>query len=476
MSHHIHFGTDGWRGVVAEDFTFANVRACAEGVARHYADRDITLGPVVVGYDTRYQSDAFARAVAEVLVAHGLHVVLADAPVPTPVICFNIPHQGAAGGIAITASHNPPEWNGFKCRSAQGSSESDETLAAIERHINAVADPAGVPRLDLDRAKAQGLVRSARLAEPYLEHTRRFVDLSLVQDAGLRIVADAMHGAGAGYLSALLQGGKTTLTEIRGDRNPAFPSMHNPEPIAHNLAPLSNAVRESHADVGVAFDGDADRLGVVDERGEYVSAIQVAPLLAYLLLEHRRKRGLLVKSLTASSIFWRLAERYSVSVSETKVGFKYIAPVLLANPDWLMGAEESGGYAFQGHVPERDGIVSALLFLELMARTGKRPSELVQHLFSLVGPHHYDRLDLAFAASDRAAIQQRVASAQPSRLADLSVERKDAPDGVRFTLRGGAWLVIRFSGTEPLVRIYAEAESLERVKALLAAGKALAGL
>lgn len=266
------------------------------------------------------------------------------------------------------------------------------------------------------------------------------------------------------------------VTEIRGAPNPAFPGMHNPEPIARNLGPLAQAVKNAGADVGVAFDGDADRLGVVDDSGVYLTSIQVGPLLAYLLLEHQKRRGLLVKSLTASSMFWRLGERYGVPVRETKVGFKYIAPELNATPGWLMGAEESGGYAFQGHVPERDGLMSALLFLELMAREGKRPSELVRRLFSLVGPHHYDRLDLAFPADRRAAILDRAARAEPSNLAGMSVERRDALDGVRFTLAGGAWLVIRFSGTEPLLRIYAEAESPGRVRDLLQAGRELTGL
>lgn len=474
-SNPIRFGTDGWRGVTGEDFTFANVRLCAEGVARFYRERAAT-GPVVVGYDTRFQSGAFARAAAEVMAAHGLKVILSLQPVPTPVICHTIIHRRAIGGVVITASHNPAEWNGFKCRSAQGSSESDEHLAAIEGHLDLIADADDLRSPGASGAQRRGHIAEDDFNEPYLTHLRGLLDLDLVRKAELQVVVDAMHGAGGGYLPSLLQGGAMRLTEIRGERNPAFPGMHNPEPIARNLELLAQSVRETGAHVGVAFDGDADRLGVVDENGEYLTSIQVAPLLAYLLLQHQKRRGLLVKSLTASSMLWRLGERYGVPVRETKVGFKYVAPVLNATPGWLMGAEESGGYAFQGHVPERDGLVSALLFLELMAREGRRPSELVRSLHSLLGPHHYDRLDLTFPPDRRAAIQDSVAKAQPSSLAGLSVERRDGVDGTRFVMKGGAWLIIRFSGTEPLLRVYAEAESPERVRSLLQAGRKLAGL
>ncbi|MSQ11322.1 MAG: phosphoglucomutase/phosphomannomutase family protein [Dehalococcoidia bacterium] len=473
----VHFGTDGWRAVIADQFTFANVQRCAQGVARYHAEQGAVSGPLVVGYDTRFLSGAFAQAAAEVLAANGLSVVLADAPVPTPAVCSAIVERKAAGGVVITASHNPPEWNGFKYRSASGGSPPQRTLAAIERHIQAIAETEPLARLPLAEAQRQGLVQMADLQGPYLGRLARYVDVDALKKCGLSVVVDAMHGAGAGYLGAMLRSGATVTTELRGERNPAFPGMHNPEPIAKNLKPLMQSVVQEGADVGIAFDGDADRVGVVDERGQLLSALHVGALLAYLLLEFRNERGLIVKSLTSSSMLWRLGERYGVPVRETPVGFKHITPVLVEEGSRaLVGIEESGGYAVCRHLPERDGIMSALLFLELMARTGKKPSALVEHLLGLVGPHYYDRVDLAFPEGERARIQQQLEQVEPSSMAGLRVERKDQPDGVRFTLQGGAWVVVRFSGTEPLLRVYAEADNPQRARGLLTAAQELAGL
>ena len=471
----IKFGTDGWRAVMGEDYTFENVRYCAEGVARHLREQGTPQGPVVLGYDTRYQSDAFARASAEVLAANGVKVILSDGPTPTPGLCYNIVARKAAGGVIITASHNPPEWNGFKCRTAYGGSLPQESLVSLEKHIQAAVS-GGVRRMAFDEAKKIGLIETAALRTTYLEHLQKTLDLKAHRDSGLRIAVDAMHGAGGGCFGELLDGAKTQVIEVRGKPNPAFPGMHNPEPIARNLGPLVETVNSAHADVGIAFDGDADRLGVLDEHGNFITTLQVGALLAYLFLEFKKMRGPIVKSLTTSSMLWRLGEKYNVPVRETCVGFQYIAPVLFTEKDWLLGLEESGGYAFRGFPPERDGILSGLLFLELMVRTGKRPSQLIDQLFSVVGPHHYDRLDLTFPSDQRTKIQNAVSTASPAKVGGLDVQTRDTLDGVRFTLRGGGWLAIRFSGTEPLLRIYAEAESPDRVQALIKSGRELAAL
>ncbi|MSP78266.1 MAG: phosphoglucomutase/phosphomannomutase family protein [Dehalococcoidia bacterium] len=472
----IKFGTDGWRAVVADQYTFDNVRACAEGVARLLRGQGAGQGPVVIGYDTRFQSSAFAQATAEVLAMHGIHTVLADGPVPTPATCYNIVARKAVSGVIITASHNPPEWNGFKCRTSYGGSLPQEAIVALEQHIQAVADPTAVARMPIEEARRRGIVEMAGLRQAYLSHLNTALDLKTIRDSGLRIAVDPMHGAGGGCMPELLSGGKAHVVEIRGEPNPAFPGMHNPEPIRRNLDPLAQAVRSSRADVGIAFDGDADRLGVMDERGRFMTTLQVGALLAYLFLEFRKQRGPIVKALTTSSMLWRLGEKYNIPVRETRVGFQYIAPVLFSEPDWLLGLEESGGYAFRGFPPERDGILSGVLFLELMVRTGKSASQLLEQLFSVVGPHHYDRLDLTFPAEQRARIQQAVADAKPALVAGMRVEKRDTLDGVRFTLQGGGWLAIRFSGTEPLLRIYAEADTPQRVQEVLTAGRTLAGL
>ncbi|GBD11074.1 Phosphoglucomutase [bacterium HR23] len=469
----IRFGTDGWRGIIAEDFTFANLRLASQGLAL-WARRHAPPGPWVVGYDCRFASEDFADACAEVLAGNGLPVLLCDRPAPTPVVAWNILAHHGAGGVVITASHNPARWNGFKVKTSHGSSAPPEQVEALERIINSLM-PEAVRPLPKKDALAQGLLRLVDPIPPYDQQVARRVDLALVRSAGLTVVVDAMHGTGAGYIPRLLAGGTTRILEIRGERNPLFPGMHNPEPIAPNLAPLSQAVRQHHAQVGLAFDGDADRLGVVDEGGNFLTALDAFALLAFFLLEVRGLRGPLVKTLTSSRMLLRLGERYRVPVYETPVGFKFVAPLMLQH-NALIGGEESGGFAFQGHLPERDGILSGLLFLEFMARTGKTPSQLLALLHQAVGPHFYARRDFPFPPEERETIRQRLNNAYPDTLAGLPVRRKDTTDGWRWVLEDQWWLAVRFSGTEPLLRIYAEADSPQRVEALLDAGQALAGV
>ena len=471
----IKFGTDGWRGVIADDFTFDNVRACAQGVAAYELEQGDGERPVVVGYDTRFASEEFAAATAEVLAGNGLRVLLCSQATPTPVLSYTIVDRKARGGVIITASHNPAAWNGFKVRTSYGGSPSVETLNAIEARVGQVGTLADVRSLPLSEARSRGLVQDVEPGEPYLEHLGSVVDLNSLAGGGLHVVVDAMHGAGAGYLPRLLGGGAGGVQEIRSHRNPAFPDMHNPEPVAHNLAPLAEAVPRNGADVGLALDGDADRLGVMDQHGTFVTQLQVYALLVYYLLEVRGLRGLLVKSVTTTSMIWRLGERYGVPVRETPVGFKYIAP-LMTEEKALVGGEESGGYAFRGHLPERDGILSGLFILDLMARTGKRIPELLEELYRLVGPHHYARLDVPFQVKDQPLVQDRVAQAEPRMLGGLEVVGRDTVDGFRFHLQGGGWSIIRFSGTEPLLRIYAEAESPELVQQVLGDARGLAGV
>ena len=471
----IKFGTDGWRGIIAEDFTFDNVRACAQGVAAYEIQQSGADRPIVVGYDTRFASEEFAAHTAEVLAGNGLPVLLSSQVTPTPVLSHAVVNRGARGGVIITASHNPAAWNGFKVRTHYGGSPPVEALEEIEAHVRRIEGPAGVRRLSLSDARSQGLVQNVDATAPYLEHVATVLDLKPLQDSGLRVVVDAMHGAGAGYLPRLLDGPAGSVREIRAERNPAFPGMHNPEPVEHNLAALAQVVADEHADVGLALDGDADRLGVMDEHGQFITQLQTYALLVYYLLEVRGLRGLVVKSVTTSSMIWRLGELYGVPVRETGVGFKYIAP-LMAEENALAGGEESGGYAFRGHLPERDGILSGLFVLDLMARTGKRLPELLEELYRLVGPHHYARWDVPFDPTEQGRVRDRVSQAKPDTLGGVKVTGRDAIDGFRFHLQGGGWAIVRSSGTEPLLRIYAEAESPDRVQRILADTRALAGV
>jgi phosphomannomutase len=473
MTISIRFGTDGWRGVIAEDFTFANVRACAESVALYQRSRGLADRGLVVGYDTRFASEDFAAAVAEVVAAAGIKVYLCDRPAPTPVVTYAILEKGAGGAVIITASHNPARWNGFKYRPEYAGSAPPEVLAALEKPLPEILAAGEPKRLPL--AEAGGLVEvfDPRLA--YRAHVAELVDLGRVRAAGLRVRVDSMYGAGAGYLADMLSGGRIEVRELHGEHNPAFPGLHSPEPIARNLGELSEAVRGEAAHVGLATDGDADRLGVLDEEGRFLTQLQVFALLTYYLLEVRGLRGPIVKSLTTTRMVQRLGELYGVPVYETPVGFKFLGPKMM-EVDALVAGEESGGYAVRGHLPERDGVVSGLLFLDFMVRSGKRPSALLEELYAKVGPHYYDRLDIQLEPGERDEIWRRVGESRPQRLAGLRVTGRDTIDGLRYDLEDGGWLLIRFSGTEPLMRIYTEVSKPELVPRLLEAGRELAGV
>jgi len=471
----IKFGTDGWRAIIAEDFTFPNVRAVAQAVALYLKEAGLAERGLVVGYDTRFASEDFAAAVAEVVAANGIHVYLCDRSAPTPVVGYSILDRKAGGSVVITSSHNPAQWSGFKFRPEYAGSAPPEVLAQIEAHIPEAVASGAVERLPLPEAKARGLVETFDPRPPYRRQVAQLVDLDFLRAAGLRAVVDSMHGAAAGYIRQQLSGGKTQVREIRAARNPLFPGMHNPEPIARNLAPLIQAVRRHEADVGLATDGDGDRLGVVDERGEFLNQHQVFALLAYYLLEVRGQRGALVKSLTTSRMIQSLGKLYGVPVFETPVGFKFLGPKMVAE-DAIVAGEESGGYAFRGHLPERDGVVSALYFLDLMARRGRRPSELLAELYEKVGPHFYDRIDIQLAPEKVPAMRERLVRARPDRIAGLAVTGADTTDGFRFSLEGDGWVLFRFSGTEPLLRIYTEVQDEALVAKVLQAGRELAGV
>jgi len=469
----IKFGTDGWRGIIAQDFTFDNVRACSQGVADYLKQAGLASRGLLIGYDTRFASEDFASAAAEVVAGNGIRVYLCPRATPTQVISFGILAQKAGGAIIITASHNPAIWNGFKYKSEFGSSASPEVEAQIEKNVSHTFATGKINRMPLAEALEQGLVEYLDLAPIYLHQLTRLVDLSELRQARLKIVVDPMYGAGAGYFKTLLGGGAIKVVEINNERNPLFPGIQ-PEPIEANLAKLSATVKKQRADVGLATDGDADRIGIVDEKGAFLTQLQVFALLCLYLLEIRGERGPIVKTITTTSMLYRLGEIFKVPVYETPVGFKYIAPIMLAE-NALVGGEESGGYGFRGHLPERDGILAGLYFLDLMIKTGKTPSELIDYLYSKVGPHYYQRMDIKFPEGERQAIISRIRDNFPESIAGVKVVNLDTTDGFRFILADTTWLLIRFSGTEPLLRIYAESSSPARVEKLLEVGKKLAG-
>lgn len=485
MTNVIKFGTDGWRAIIAEDFTFLNVRALAASIARYLQETGLGERGLVIGYDTRYGSDRFAEAVAQVVTAAGTRVRLGSAFAPTPAISYAIVHHGAGGAVVVTSSHNPASYNGIKYKPEYAGSASPEVVARLEAPLDEILAAGEPPRLALADARARGLLESFDPRAPYLEGLAKQVNVPAICAAGLRIAVDSMYGAGQGYLAELLKGGASEVTELHGEHNPNFPGLHAPEPIGRNLAHLHELMRQgvmttdadprtTAFDVGVALDGDADRLGIMDENGEFMNQLQVFALLTYYMLEVRGERGPVVRSITTTRMVDRMGEQYGVPVYETAVGFKFLGPKMMETNAVIAG-EESGGYAFRGHIPERDGILAGLCFLDLMARTGKKPAELLALVAHRFGPHHYDRIDVELEGDAKDRIVESVRAADPSEIAGYNVTGRSDLDGYLFNLEGGGWLLVRFSGTEPLMRIYTEVPHKARVPDVLAAGQRLAG-
>jgi alpha-D-glucose phosphate-specific phosphoglucomutase len=474
MSTRINFGTDGWRAVIAEDFTFDNVRACAQGVANYLNQAKLSERGLVIGYDTRFASEDFAAAAAEVVAGNKIKVRLCSQSAPTPVISYAVTATKSAGAIIITASHNPGRWNGFKYKDANGASAPTELVAEIEKNANEALSSDDIKRLPLADGFDSGLIAYLDPAPVYAKQLERLVDFEAIRQSHLKIIADSMYGAGIGYFKSLLEGGRIDVTEINGERNPLFPGIQ-PEPIAKNLTKLSTLVREQKADVGLANDGDADRIGIVDENGEFLNQHQVFALLVLYFLEVRGERGAIIKTLTDTNMIDLLGKLFDVPVYETPVGFKYVAPLMIEK-DALIGGEESGGYGFRGHVPERDGILAGLYFLDFMIKTGKTPAQLLVYLYSKVGPHYYDRIDSHISPDDRQILLGRLTQSPISSVAGIEVAKLDTTDGFRYLLADDSWLLIRFSGTEPLIRIYAEGHSPDEVQKLLDSGRELLGI
>ncbi len=470
----IKFGTDGWRAIIAEDFTFDNVRVCAQAVADYLNDEGMGNRGLVIGYDNRFASEDFAAASAEVAAANGIKVYLCQAATPTQVTSYAVLSQKAGGGIMITASHNPGRWNGFKYKEQTGCSASPQVVAELEKNIVRIQSEGGVNRMPLEQALENGVVERIDPYPAYHRQIEKLVDTGRLRDSGLKIIVDSMYGSGAGYFRKIMSGATAEIIEIHGERNPAFPGLQ-PEPIAPNLGSLINRIKDEGADVGLATDGDADRIGIVDETGRFITTLEVFALLALYLLEVRGERGAIVKTITTTSMLYRLGEIYGVPVHETSVGFKYVASLMVAE-DALIGGEESGGFGFRGHIPERDGILAGLLFLDFMVREQKSPSQLLDYLFSKVGPHYYDRKDIDFPAAERDSIIGRLSKMKPAHIDGTSVAEIDTQDGFRFLMDGGSWLLIRFSGTEPIMRVYSESDSPDRVQRFITAGREMAGV
>ena len=472
MTQKIKFGTDGWRAAIAKEYTFESLSRCAQGFASYMIEIGNSGKWLVVGYDRRFLSEEFAKAAASVLVANGFKVHLTNGATPTPVISFSVVDTVSAGAINITASHNPPTDNGFKVRDNTGGAINPAGLTRIESLIPDTVE--NVKTIPFEEALETGKIEYFDPSINYIKNIESLIDLQPIRDAGLKVLVDPMWGNGAGWFERLLGGSKTKIIEIHSERNPIFPEMHRPEPIPPNVNVGLETVTKVGADVLIVNDGDADRIGIGDEKGNFINQLQAFALLAYYLLEVRGQRGAIVKTLSTTNMLFKLAEIYDVPIFETGVGFKYVAPKF-TETDAIIGGEESGGYAFRNNVPERDGILAGIYFLDLMMKTGLKPSELIEKLYSIVGPHFYDRIDTRFSG-DRSDKMERILNANPESIGGLKVTGLDTTDGFKFNLEDGGWLLIRFSGTEPIIRVYTETTMEANVPDILKDGLKIAGI
>jgi len=472
----IRFGTDGWRAVISDTFTFANLRLVAQAIADYVLEETDNGQPkVVVGFDTRFLSDRYAAEVARVLAGNSIVAHLTRADAPTPAISYAVVHKGAAAGVMITASHNPPRYNGLKLKAAFGGAALPEQARRVEAHLVRNQEAARGPNvMDYQMALDQGLICRSDPAWAYYEHLSQLVDLDVISDGELRVVADAMYGSGRKCIADMLARTRCRVYEIRDEMNPGFGGIH-PEPIACYLSALGAAIQSYHADLGLATDGDGDRLGAMDAHGNFVDPHHIFALALRYLVEEREWSGTVVKSVSTTRMVDRLAARYGLPLVETPVGFSHIADHIL-NGDVLIGGEESGGMSIKGHIPEGDGVLMGLLLLEIVSAAGAPLHELVAGLQADVGPAHYARRDILLRRPiAKAEMVTRLIEDVPGSLGGQKVIEAETLDGVKYLLADDSWLLIRPSGTEPVLRVYAEAQDEAMVKVLLAYGERVAG-
>jgi len=480
----IHFGTDGWRGVISDTFTFHNLRLVAQAIADAVASDEWLNGSfegpkpdphrMVVGFDTRFLSDRYAAEAARVLAANGYKVYLTAADAPTPAVSHAVRHLGAIAGLMITASHNAPRYSGVKLKAAYGSSAAREQCRRVEVYLNDnEARGRGPNLMDYEQAREAGLIERFNPTPAYYDHLSGLIRFDIIADNPQHLVVDSMYGSGRGQIKGILQGSGCEVFEIRGEMNPGFGGIH-PEPIARYLGALAGAIAAGRGQMGLATDGDADRIGAMDGRGQFIDPHRIMALALKYLVETRGWTGKVVKTVSTTQMINRLAARYGLEVVETPVGFNHIAEWILRD-DVLIGGEESGGISIKGNIPEGDGILMGLLLLEMVAAQDAPLETLVADLLAEVGPAHYERVDLRLS---RPVVKERMvarlAGAAPAKIGASTVAEVSTLDGVKYMLEDDSWLLIRPSGTEPVLRVYAEAGSPEQLKSLIGFGQEVA--
>ena len=462
----IQFGTDGWRAVIAEDYTFSNVDRVAQATADFWISNlsGGTARKAVVGYDRRFLSDQFARRTVEILAGNGFQVTLTSEPTPTPAVSLAVSQQRAVGGVMITASHNPPVFNGFKLKADYGGSAEPEVCRGVEAMLN--RNP--VRSVQLEDAIQQGRVLIKNLRPAHYSAIRGLVDLKLIAKSRLRFAHDPLFGVGAGCFDALLSGTSCKVTTLNAAHNPFFGGL-NPEPIPKNYGPSAAFLKRHPHDFCLVTDGDADRVGGMDGRGNPLSTHQLICLLLQHFIVNRKARGRVVKALTTTSMVDKICAAYGLELIETSVGFKYIAAEMMKGRV-LLGFEESGGIGFPDYIPERDGILAGMMLLEMLATERKSINKLIAGLEKKFGPHRYARIDTHFPLEKRAGLMRLCRTDPPIKLLRSPLAEVKASDGVKFIAANGSWLMLRGSGTEPILRIYAEGKTDADADALLKQG------
>ena len=467
----IRFGTDGWRAKIGEDFTFTNVRFLTQALVKYLSKKQL-VSNVVVGYDTRFLSFEFAKTVATIISQNNIPVTMTSSFVPTPALSYCITELKADAGVMITSSHNPFDWNGMKIKTSEGISLPEKETAIIESYIDDSQIFDTNQRELFEKNLAKGYIRWYDPQPSYIKNLNNFVNIEAIKHSKLKILIDPMYGSAQGWLLKILEGSTTTPTEIHSTINPSFPSLQAPEPIPKNLTESLHLMQNTKYDIALATDGDGDRFGIIDDKGNFINQLEAFALIVYYYFEIKKLRGPIIRSVTMSRMIDKLGEKYNSPVFETPVGFKYLSQKMLETNAILAG-EESGGAAFIGHISERDGILAGLMILDLITTTGKKIPDLLSDLYKIVGQHSYHRLDIPFDDTRRNEILNKLENMRPSEIAGLKVLKRDNVDGYRFTLTNDWWLLIRISGTEPLIRIYTEMPSASLVKNALDIGKKL---
>jgi len=478
----IKFGTDGWRAVIAEDFTFDNVARVAQATADYWKfEVQSPQSPVfkrelkaVVGFDRRFFSDRFARITAEVLAGNGFQVVLTPAPTPTPSVSLAVVDLNAVGGVMLTASHNPPIFDGFKLKSWYGGSSDSDTCKAVEGFLDRNPIRRATPGSASVSQTLPGSIAVEDIRPAHYAALKKLVDFKLIAKSKLRFAHDALFGVGAGCFEQLLAGTTCKVTTLNGNHDVLFGGI-NPEPVVQNYARSQKFLRAHPHDICLVTDGDADRVGGMDGRGNYLTTHQIICLLLHHLIVNRQGRGRVVKALTTTSMVDKMCAAYGLPLVETGVGFKYVCAEMLKG-DVLLGAEESGGIGFPGHIPERDGIAAGLMLLELLATEKATVNKILAELEKRFGPHRYGRIDTHFPLEKRGALMEFLKNNPPAKLLRSPLTEVKGYDGVKFIAQDSSWLMLRGSGTEPVLRIYAEAKSDSDVQKLLELGTNLARL